>query len=59
MNNANTTITARIVRTIEGFNDWLYERLKKNQQLLVNMKTDEMVADNMAYLKAYFGGKRE
>lgn len=59
MNNADTTITARIVRTIEGFNDWLYERLKKNQQLLVNMKTDELVAENIAYLKDYWGGKRD
>ena len=58
MNNADTTIAARIVRTIEGFNDWLYERLKKNQQLLVNMRTDEMIAENKAYLKDYFGGKR-
>lgn len=36
---------SRVAVKIGTFNDWLYMRLKKNQEFLDSIKTDEMIEE--------------
>ena len=45
MNQNPTPCASRVAVKIGTFNDWLYMRLKKNQEFLDSIKTDEMIEE--------------
>ena len=51
------SITERIAARLDAFNQRLEARLRRNQELLENMRGEEDFGRSMGYLKEFFGFK--
>lgn len=51
------SLTERIVAKLSAFNQRLEARLRRNQVLLENMRTEDDLNKSMVYMKEFFGFK--
>ena len=51
------SITERIAARVDAFNQRLEARLRRNQELLENMRAEEDFGRSMGYMKEFFGFK--
>ena len=49
------SLTERIAAKLNAFNQRLEARLRRNQILLENMRTEESFEKSMGYMKEFFG----
>ena len=49
------SLTERIAAKLNAFNQRLEVRLRRNQILLENMRTEESFEKSMGYMKEFFG----
>ena len=49
------SLTERIAAKLNAFNQRLEARLRRNQILLENMRTEESLEKSMGYMKEFFG----
>ena len=54
MTTNNLSITERIAEKLDAFNRRLEARLRKNQELLENMRAEEDFGRSMEYFKEFF-----
>ena len=55
MSTSNQSLTERIAARLDAFNQRLEARLRRNQELLENMRAEENFGRSMGYLKEFFG----
>lgn len=59
MSDTNQSLSERIATRLNALNQRLEARLRKNQTLLENMRTEEDFKKSMGYMKEFFGFKKE
>lgn len=59
MPDTKQSLTERIAAKLNAFNQRLEARLRKNQTILENMRTEEDFKKSMGYMKEFFGFKKE
>ena len=57
MTTSNQSLTERIAARLNVFNQRLEARIRRNQELLENMRAEEDFGRSMGYLKEFFGIK--
>ena len=57
MTTSNQSLTERIAARLNVFNQRLEARIRRNQELLENMRAEEDFGRSMGYLKEFFGFK--
>ena len=59
MPDTKQSLTERIAAKLNAFNQRMEARLRKNQTILENMRTEDDFKKSMGYMKEFFGFKKE